>query len=70
MQFRIGSVFNGTEEIAALKDYPGIRLYRVKQMTSDEPQEDLMNEDSITWVGVSKFSETLFCNNENRKATR
>merc|ERR1719228_679690 len=50
MQFTMGGIFNATTEIAAMSEYPGIRLYRVVHMTSDEPQDDLMNEDAITWV--------------------
>ena len=46
-------IFNSTEEIAMLSEYPGIRLYRLKGMTSDEPQDDLMDDGFITWANTN-----------------
>ena len=52
MQFTMNGIFNSTEEIAMMSEYPGIRLYRLKAMTSDEPQDDLIGEDFITWANT------------------
>ena len=59
MQFTMNGIFNSTEEIAMMSEYPGIRLYRLKSMTSDEPQDDLMEEDTIQW---SKTNDTAMVN--------
>ena len=59
MAFRMGGIFNSLEEIAMISEYPGIRMYRVKQMISDEPQDDLMEEDTIQW---SKTNDTAMVN--------
>ena len=49
MQFRMGGIFNATEEIAAMEEYPNIRMYFVKLMTSNTPQDDLMAEQWTAW---------------------
>ena len=54
MQWNIGGIFNASEEISKLAEYPNIRMYFVKLMTSDEPQEDLMNEDWAIWAKSSQ----------------
>ena len=46
MQFTMGGIFNATTEIAAISEYPGIRLYRLEKMHSDEPQDDLMVDET------------------------
>ena len=53
MQFTMNGIFNSTEEIAMMPEYPGIRLYRLKSMTSDEPQDDLMEDGFITWANTN-----------------
>ena len=55
MEWNIGAIFNASEEIAKLEEYPGIRMYIVKRMTSNKPQDDLMDED---WTNWTKTSET------------
>jgi sialate O-acetylesterase len=54
MQWNIGGIFNASEEIAKMAEYQNIRMYFVKLMTSDEPQEDLMNEDWAIWAKSSQ----------------
>ena len=49
MQWNMGGIFNATEEIAAMEEYPNIRMYFVKLMTSNTPQDDLMAEDWTAW---------------------
>ena len=62
MQRAMNSIFNASEEIAAMEEYPNIRMYFVKLMTSNTPQDDLMAEDWTAWEAttntqrVSKFS--------------
>ena len=38
MQLNMGSIFNASEEIINMKNYPGIRMYQVKMMQSQFPQ--------------------------------
>ena len=52
MQWPMNDIFNSTEEVTTMSEYPGIRLYRLKAMTSDEPQDDLIGEDFITWANT------------------
>ena len=54
MQWNMGNIFNASEEIAKMAEYPGIRMYQVKMMTSQNPQDDLMNEDWVTWAKTSE----------------
>ena len=54
MQWNIGGIFNATEEIAKMTDYPGIRMYFVKLMTSDTPQDDLVAEQWTEWAKTSE----------------
>ena len=44
MEFRMGGLFNSSEEIKAMADYPNIRMYIVPKQYSDSPQDDLMKE--------------------------
>ena len=54
MQWNMGNIFNASEEIAKMAEYPGIRMYQVKMMTSQKPQDDLMDEDWVTWAKTSE----------------
>lgn len=54
MQWKFGDIFNATEEIEKMKEYPGIRMYQVKMMLSQEQQDDLMEEDWIIWANTSE----------------
>ena len=62
MQWRMDKIFNAGEEIAAMEEYPNIRMYFVKLMTSITPQDDLMAEQWTDWEKttstdkVSQFS--------------
>ena len=55
MQWNMENIFNASEEIAKMSEYPGIRMYFVKLMTSDTPQDDLMDE---VWTSWAKTNET------------
>jgi len=50
MQWNMGGIFNADEEIAAMAEYPNIRMYFVKLMTSDTPQDDLVAEQWTEWA--------------------
>ena len=54
MQWNMGGIFNSDEEIAAMEDYPNIRMYFVKLMTSDSPQDDLVAEQWTKWAKTSE----------------
>ena len=54
MQWRIGKIFNASEEIAKMEEYPNIRMYFVKLMTSDTPQDDLAAEQWTEWAKTSE----------------
>ena len=54
MQWNMGKIFNSTEEIAAIQEYPNIRMYFVKLMTSDTPQDDLVAEQWTEWAKTSE----------------
>merc|ERR1712223_219180 len=54
MQWNMGGIFNSDEEIAAMADYPNIRMYFVKLMTSDSPQDDLVAEQWTKWAQTSE----------------
>ena len=62
MQWRMDKIFNAGEEVAAMEEYPNIRMYFVKLMTSNTPQDDLMAEQWTDWEKttstdkVSQFS--------------
>ena len=43
MEFTMGGIFNATQEIAAMQEYPNIRMHYVAHMTSDTPNEDLIS---------------------------
>ena len=45
MQWKMNNIFNSTEEIAQISNYPNIRLYKVKLMSNSEAQDDLVQED-------------------------
>ena len=42
MEWNMASIFNASEEIAAMAEYPNIRMYYVLRQTSDIPKEDLI----------------------------
>ena len=48
MQWNIGAIFNASQEVSKMAEYSGIRMYKVKMMKSDQPQDDLMDED-LDW---------------------
>ena len=48
MQWNIGAILNASQEISKMSEYSGIRMYKVKMMKSDQPQDDLMDED-LEW---------------------
>lgn len=51
MGFTMGGIFNADAELDRLADeFPNFRLMRVKLMTSDTPQDDLMEEDFGIWA--------------------
>ena len=50
MEWNIGAIFNASEEVSKMEEYPGIRMYKVKLMTSNTSQDDLMDEDWTDWV--------------------
>ena len=54
MQLTMSGIFNASEEIAKMAEYPNIRLFRIKHMTNGEPQDDLMDEDVIIWAKTSE----------------
>lgn len=50
MGFSMGSIFDSAAELAQIAaDYPNIRMYKVKTMTAESPQNDLMQEEWNTW---------------------
>ena len=36
----MGGIFNSSEEIAKMAEYPNIRLFRINHATASEPQDD------------------------------
>ena len=42
MQMGMGEIENSTEEMNKMAEYPNIRMYSVDLMTSNEPQDDLL----------------------------
>ena len=54
MRWNMGGIFNADEEIAAMAEYPNIRMYYVKLMTSDTPQDDLVSEEWTEWAKTSE----------------
>ena len=55
MEFNMGGIFDGANEIAMTAEYPNIRMFKLKHIMSDEPQNDLLDEDFTTWA---KSNET------------
>ena len=53
MEWRMSQIYNATDEIAASAEYDNIRMFKVKKMTSDVEQEDLMQEDWTAWADPS-----------------
>ncbi len=62
MEWTMGKIFNATEEIARMADYPNVRMFRLAHKTSDTPQDDIMDESPGDWSktddanAVSAFS--------------
>ena len=54
MRWNMGDIFNADEEIAAMAEYPNMRMYVVKLMTSDTPQDDLVAEQWTEWAKTSE----------------
>ena len=50
MEWPMRAIFNATSEVARIAEYPNIRIFKTKHMTSAEPQDDLMEEDFIIWA--------------------
>ena len=52
MVLPINGIFNGQEEIEKLAEYPNIKMFKVKKMTALEPQDDLMELDTVgdKWI--------------------
>ena len=60
MQLNMGSIFNASEEIINMKNYPGIRMYQVKMMQSQFPQGTIH---ILRWNGtgcVNGFRKGIF----------
>ena len=53
MRFRMGGLVNVEEELDRLEEFPNFRLMQVATMTSDSPQDDLMEEDFDIWATTS-----------------
>ena len=56
MRWNMGSIFNASEEIVNMKNYPGIRMYQVKMMQSQTPQGiiHILRRHGTGWVGAEK----------------
>ena len=59
MEWPMSAIFNAQEEIAKLAEYPNIRMYKLKWLTSDQPENDLLEEDFTKWA---KSNETEYVN--------
>lgn len=57
MEWPMSGIFNGQEEIAKMAEYPNIRMYKLKWMTSDNQENDLLEEDFTRWA---KSNETEY----------
>ena len=53
MERSMDSIQNSTEEIAYSAAFTNIRMYKVKRMTSDTEQEDLMETEWLKWTNSS-----------------
>ena len=52
MGWQMGNILNATEEIEKTAEYPNIRLFQVKQLGADKPQDDLIEymDEFQKWV--------------------
>jgi sialate O-acetylesterase len=58
MEWPMSSIFDGNSELGQIAaNYPNIRMFKVKHMTSESPQDDLAQLDWSTW---KRADETLF----------
>ena len=56
----MGGIFNSSEEIAKMAEYPNIRLFRINHATASEPQDDFNGNAVINWVSTTDVNNTLF----------
>ena len=49
MEWNMGNIFNSTEEIAKVANYPNIRIYKINHQTSETPLDDLKVESGVGW---------------------
>ena len=49
----MGGIFNSSEEIAKMAEYPNIRLFRINHATASEPQDDFSGNAVINWVSTT-----------------
>ena len=59
MVWQMGGIFNSAEEMSKLSEYPNLKMFRVKTMTSSEPQNDLM-EFEDKWEKWASVNETSY----------
>ena len=59
MWFKTAQILNAEEEISKFLDYPNIRMFAVRKMTSTEPQNDLM-ETYHNWNRWASVNETQY----------
>lgn len=53
MEWSMGQIFNSSEEISNSAEYTNIRMYKVKHMTSEFEEDDLLEEDWDSWSDAS-----------------
>ena len=73
MRWNMGSIFNASEEIINMKNYPGIRMYQVKMMQSQNPQGTihiLRRHGLGGWVQKRHFSlDPVYCKKQQKKGS-
>ena len=61
MEWKMASIFNSTEEIAASADYTNIRMYHVGRATADTPQDDInAPEDWDGWYSAADSEKLTY----------
>ena len=55
MGWQMNQIFDWEQELERLKEFPNFKLMKIKLMTSDTPQDDLMQEDFNIWASTSDF---------------
>ena len=53
MGWPMGNIINAEEEITKSAEYPNIKLFKVKQVGSQDLQEDLIEYDWDYWASTS-----------------